>query len=165
MADETLTSAALAVLGANSSSTGHATHTVASSRRSYSGWRCATCKAAPSSPAAVRTSMLTLNGSAGFTLETRNRYRRAQPTRHGEIRLSTRLSAVRELVVPAPIPADRDSGGMYITRELNTRSVRTIGPHTLPPWVKPDHAAEGHDDALSDFVGSITLRCAGPALF
>jgi Rieske Fe-S protein len=29
------------------------------------------------------------------------------------------------LVVAAPIPADRDPGGMYITRELSTRSVRT----------------------------------------
>ncbi|MFB9831094.1 FAD-dependent oxidoreductase [Actinoallomurus acaciae] len=42
-----------------------------------------------------------------------------------QLRLSTRLSAVRELVVAAPISADRDPGGMYITRELNTRSVRT----------------------------------------
>ena len=41
------------------------------------------------------------------------------------LRLSTRLTAVRELVVAAPIPAERDPGGMYITRELNTRSVRT----------------------------------------
>jgi len=42
-----------------------------------------------------------------------------------QIRLSTRLSAVRELVVAAPIPAEADPGGMYITRELGTRSVRT----------------------------------------
>jgi glycine/D-amino acid oxidase-like deaminating enzyme/nitrite reductase/ring-hydroxylating ferredoxin subunit len=42
-----------------------------------------------------------------------------------QIRLSARLSAVRELVIAAPIPAEADPGGMYITRELNTRSVRT----------------------------------------
>ncbi|GLY83263.1 FAD-dependent oxidoreductase [Actinoallomurus iriomotensis] len=42
-----------------------------------------------------------------------------------QLRLSTRLSAIRELVVAGPIPADRDPGGMYITRELSTRSVRT----------------------------------------
>jgi glycine/D-amino acid oxidase-like deaminating enzyme/nitrite reductase/ring-hydroxylating ferredoxin subunit len=42
-----------------------------------------------------------------------------------QLRLSTRLSAVRELVIAAPIPAEADPGGMYITRELNTRSVRT----------------------------------------
>lgn len=41
------------------------------------------------------------------------------------LRMSARLTALRELVVAAPIPADRDPGGMYITRELNTRSVRT----------------------------------------
>ncbi|MEU1073012.1 MULTISPECIES: FAD-dependent oxidoreductase [unclassified Streptomyces] len=39
--------------------------------------------------------------------------------------LFTRLSTHRELVVAAPIAADRDPGGMYITPELNTRSVRT----------------------------------------
>jgi glycine/D-amino acid oxidase-like deaminating enzyme/nitrite reductase/ring-hydroxylating ferredoxin subunit len=42
-----------------------------------------------------------------------------------QLRLSARLSAVRELVVAAPIPAEADPGGLYITRELNTRSVRT----------------------------------------
>jgi hypothetical protein len=31
----------------------------------------------------------------------------------------------RELVVAAPIPPERDPGGMYITRQHNTRSVRT----------------------------------------
>jgi hypothetical protein len=31
----------------------------------------------------------------------------------------------RELVVAAPIPADHDPGGMYITPDHNTRSVRT----------------------------------------
>ncbi|MEU9350960.1 FAD-dependent oxidoreductase [Streptomyces griseoloalbus] len=39
--------------------------------------------------------------------------------------LFTRLSPRRELVVAGPIPADRDPGGMYITPEENTRSVRT----------------------------------------
>jgi Rieske Fe-S protein len=42
-----------------------------------------------------------------------------------QFHLSTRLSALRELVIAAPIPAEADPGGMYITRELNTRSVRT----------------------------------------
>jgi glycine/D-amino acid oxidase-like deaminating enzyme/nitrite reductase/ring-hydroxylating ferredoxin subunit len=36
-----------------------------------------------------------------------------------------RLSARRELVVAGPLPPDRDPGGMYITPEENTRSVRT----------------------------------------
>ncbi|MDN3029100.1 FAD-dependent oxidoreductase [Streptomyces sp. S.PB5] len=39
--------------------------------------------------------------------------------------LFTRLSPRRELVVAAPIPADRDPHGMYITPEEGTRSVRT----------------------------------------
>ncbi|WP_329394927.1 FAD-dependent oxidoreductase [Streptomyces melanogenes] len=39
--------------------------------------------------------------------------------------LFTRLATHRELVVAAPIAADRDPQGMYITPELNTRSVRT----------------------------------------
>lgn len=36
-----------------------------------------------------------------------------------------RLSSRRELVVAGPLAADRDPGGMYITPEENTRSVRT----------------------------------------
>ncbi|TPQ16125.1 FAD-dependent oxidoreductase [Streptomyces sporangiiformans] len=39
--------------------------------------------------------------------------------------LFTRLSPRRELVVAAPLPADRDPSGMYITPEEDTRSVRT----------------------------------------
>ncbi|MFH8570036.1 FAD-dependent oxidoreductase [Streptomyces sp. NPDC017993] len=39
--------------------------------------------------------------------------------------LFTRLSPRRELVVAAPIAADRDPGGMYITEEEGKRSVRT----------------------------------------
>jgi len=39
--------------------------------------------------------------------------------------LFTRLSPRRELVLAAPIPADRDPHGMYITPEEHTRSVRT----------------------------------------
>ncbi len=39
--------------------------------------------------------------------------------------LFTRLEARRELVVAAPIEADRDPGGIYLTPESNTRSVRT----------------------------------------
>ena len=39
--------------------------------------------------------------------------------------LFARLEPRRELVVAAVIPADRDPGGMYITPEQNTRSVRT----------------------------------------
>jgi glycine/D-amino acid oxidase-like deaminating enzyme len=36
-----------------------------------------------------------------------------------------RLEARRELVVAGTIPADRDPGGVYLTAEQNTRSVRT----------------------------------------
>jgi glycine/D-amino acid oxidase-like deaminating enzyme/nitrite reductase/ring-hydroxylating ferredoxin subunit len=39
--------------------------------------------------------------------------------------LFARLSPRRELVVAGPISADRDPAGIYITREENTRSVRT----------------------------------------
>ncbi|MDG5804701.1 FAD-dependent oxidoreductase [Streptomyces ossamyceticus] len=39
--------------------------------------------------------------------------------------LFTRLSPRRELVLTAPIPADADPHGMYITREQRTRSART----------------------------------------
>ncbi|MFJ1735455.1 FAD-dependent oxidoreductase [Streptomyces sp. NPDC088254] len=39
--------------------------------------------------------------------------------------LFTRLSPRRELVLAAPVDADRAPLGMYITQELNTRSVRT----------------------------------------
>lgn len=43
--------------------------------------------------------------------------------------LFTRLVPHRELVIAAPIPADHDPGGMYITQADNTRSVRTA-PYT-----------------------------------
>ncbi|MFC6885538.1 MULTISPECIES: FAD-dependent oxidoreductase [Actinomadura] len=43
----------------------------------------------------------------------------------GRPTLDTRLSALRELVVTAPMPPDQDLDGMYITREHGTRSVRT----------------------------------------
>lgn len=39
--------------------------------------------------------------------------------------LFARLEPHRELVVAAPIPLERDPGGIYITPEQNTRSVRT----------------------------------------
>ncbi|MGI8646964.1 MAG: FAD-dependent oxidoreductase [Acidimicrobiales bacterium] len=39
--------------------------------------------------------------------------------------LFSRLTPHRELVVAAPISTDRDPGGMYITPDENTRSVRT----------------------------------------
>ncbi|OKJ94495.1 [Fe-S]-binding protein [Streptomyces sp. CB03234] len=39
--------------------------------------------------------------------------------------LFSRLEPSRELVIAAPIPADRDPQGIYITQEQNTRSVRT----------------------------------------
>ncbi|MBB2911099.1 glycine/D-amino acid oxidase-like deaminating enzyme/nitrite reductase/ring-hydroxylating ferredoxin subunit [Streptosporangium becharense] len=39
--------------------------------------------------------------------------------------LFTRMEPHRELVVAVPIPADRDPGGMFITTEQGTRSVRT----------------------------------------
>ncbi|GGQ75065.1 FAD-dependent oxidoreductase [Couchioplanes azureus] len=39
--------------------------------------------------------------------------------------LFARLEPRRELVVAAAIPADRDPGGVYLTTEQNTRSVRT----------------------------------------
>jgi glycine/D-amino acid oxidase-like deaminating enzyme/nitrite reductase/ring-hydroxylating ferredoxin subunit len=43
--------------------------------------------------------------------------------------LFARLEPRRELVVAAAIPADRDPGGVYITPEQNTRSVRTAPYH------------------------------------
>ncbi|TDB85786.1 FAD-dependent oxidoreductase [Actinomadura sp. KC216] len=39
--------------------------------------------------------------------------------------LGSRLTPLRELVIATPISEDSDPGGMYITREENTRSVRT----------------------------------------
>ncbi|MFI0487511.1 FAD-dependent oxidoreductase [Actinomadura sp. 9N215] len=39
--------------------------------------------------------------------------------------LGSRLTPLRELVIATPISRERDPGGMYITREENTRSVRT----------------------------------------
>ncbi|MGV9252416.1 FAD-dependent oxidoreductase [Streptomyces sp. NPDC003697] len=45
--------------------------------------------------------------------------------------LFTRLSARRELVVAGTIDTGRDPGGMYITPDENTRSVRTA-PHPEP---------------------------------
>ncbi len=39
--------------------------------------------------------------------------------------LATRLTQHRDLVVAGPLPADRDPGGMFITREGGKRSVRT----------------------------------------
>ncbi|WUI04088.1 FAD-dependent oxidoreductase [Spirillospora sp. NBC_00431] len=39
--------------------------------------------------------------------------------------LGPRLTPLRELVIATPIGEERDPGGMYITREENTRSVRT----------------------------------------
>jgi glycine/D-amino acid oxidase-like deaminating enzyme/nitrite reductase/ring-hydroxylating ferredoxin subunit len=39
--------------------------------------------------------------------------------------LTFRLTPLRELVIAAPIPEDADLGSMFITREENTRSVRT----------------------------------------
>ncbi|GAA4464631.1 FAD-dependent oxidoreductase [Phytohabitans houttuyneae] len=44
--------------------------------------------------------------------------------------LFTRLVPRRELVVAAPIPAAADPGGMYLTTEEGTRSVRTA-PHAV----------------------------------
>ncbi|XVQ09931.1 FAD-dependent oxidoreductase [Spirillospora sp. CA-255316] len=43
--------------------------------------------------------------------------------------MSFRLTPLRELVVAAPIDEDADPGAMYITRQENTRSVRTA-PYT-----------------------------------
>ncbi len=62
--------------------------------------------------------------------------------------LFTRLKARRELVVAAPIPADRDPGGVFITPEQNTRSVRTApyrdGQRLL--IVTGEHFTPGADD-------------------
>ncbi|MEU4221241.1 FAD-dependent oxidoreductase [Actinoplanes sp. NPDC026623] len=43
--------------------------------------------------------------------------------------LFARLEPRRELVVAAAIPAERDPGGIYLTPEQNTRSVRTVPYH------------------------------------
>lgn len=65
-----------------------------------------------------------------------------------------RLSPRRELVLTAPIPADRDPGGMYITQEQGTRSVRTA------PWhegrrlliVTGEHHTPGTADVEARFA-------------
>jgi len=44
-------------------------------------------------------------------------------------KLFTRLVPRREFVVAAAIPAERDPGGMYLTKQDNTRSVRTAPYH------------------------------------
>jgi glycine/D-amino acid oxidase-like deaminating enzyme/nitrite reductase/ring-hydroxylating ferredoxin subunit len=62
--------------------------------------------------------------------------------------LFARLEPRRELVVAGVIPADRDPGGMYITPEQNTRSVRTApyrdGRRLL--IVTGEHFTPGADD-------------------
>lgn len=67
--------------------------------------------------------------------------------------LFTRLSPRRELVWAAPIPADRDPHGMFITPEQGTRSVRTApyddGRRLL--IITGEHFTPGSGDAESRF--------------
>ncbi|MFB4319622.1 FAD-dependent oxidoreductase [Actinomadura sp. 21ATH] len=62
--------------------------------------------------------------------------------------LSFRLAPLRELVVAAPIAAEDDPGAMYITRQENTRSVRTApyrdGQRLL--LITGESFSPGHDD-------------------
>ncbi|MEV8593203.1 FAD-dependent oxidoreductase [Streptomyces sp. NPDC052012] len=69
--------------------------------------------------------------------------------------LFTRLSPRRELVVAGPIPADQDPGGMFITPEENTRSVRTA-PYGDDPArrllvVTGEHFTPGTADTRAGF--------------
>ncbi|MER5215247.1 FAD-dependent oxidoreductase [Streptomyces sp. NPDC002838] len=66
--------------------------------------------------------------------------------------LFTRLSPRRELVVAGTIGADRDPGGMYITPEEGTRSVRTA-PHGEQRLliVTGEHFTPGTGDTRSRF--------------
>jgi glycine/D-amino acid oxidase-like deaminating enzyme/nitrite reductase/ring-hydroxylating ferredoxin subunit len=66
--------------------------------------------------------------------------------------LVRRLSALRELVVAAPIPAERDPGGMYITRETSTRSVRTA------PYVDGQRLLLITGESFEPGAGSVTER-------
>jgi Rieske Fe-S protein len=67
--------------------------------------------------------------------------------------LFTRLEARRELVVAAAIDADRDPGGIYLTPERNTRSVRTApyrdGQRLL--IVTGEHFTPGTGDAAEQW--------------
>ncbi len=67
--------------------------------------------------------------------------------------LFTRLSPRRELVVAGPVAADRDPGGMYITEEDGTRSVRSApladGRRLL--IVTGEHFAPGTADVAERF--------------
>ncbi|MFE2261100.1 FAD-dependent oxidoreductase [Streptomyces griseosporeus] len=67
--------------------------------------------------------------------------------------LFTRLSPRRELVVAGPIDAERDPGGMYITPEENTRSVRTApyGPGQRFLVVTGEHFTPGTGDTRARF--------------
>jgi glycine/D-amino acid oxidase-like deaminating enzyme/nitrite reductase/ring-hydroxylating ferredoxin subunit len=65
-----------------------------------------------------------------------------------------RLVPRREVVVAATIPADRDPGGMYITPEQNTRSVRTAphGPGERLLIVTGEKFTPGTADAADAFA-------------
>ncbi|MFF9622995.1 FAD-dependent oxidoreductase [Streptomyces griseosporeus] len=68
--------------------------------------------------------------------------------------LFTRLSPRRELVVAGPIDAEQDPGGMYITPEENTRSVRTApyGPGQRFLVVTGEHFTPGTGDTRARFA-------------
>ena len=66
-----------------------------------------------------------LTTEAGFTVTARDVVIATHYPVFDRALLFTRLSARRELVLAAPVPADADPHGMYITQEQRTRSVRT----------------------------------------
>ncbi len=72
--------------------------------------------------------------------------------------LFSRLSPRRELVVAGPIPAERDPGGIFITPEENTRSVRTApyrdGERLL--IVTGEHFTPGTADVTERFQRLLT---------
>jgi glycine/D-amino acid oxidase-like deaminating enzyme/nitrite reductase/ring-hydroxylating ferredoxin subunit len=72
--------------------------------------------------------------------------------------LFARLSPRRELVVAGPVSADRDPGGIYITPEQNTRSVRTAsyrdGQRLL--IVTGEHFTPGTADVTERFQRLLT---------
>jgi glycine/D-amino acid oxidase-like deaminating enzyme/nitrite reductase/ring-hydroxylating ferredoxin subunit len=72
--------------------------------------------------------------------------------------LFARLSARRELVVAGPLSADRDPGGMYITPQQNTRSVRTApyGDGQRLLIVTGEHFTPGTADVAERFDRLLT---------
>lgn len=67
----------------------------------------------------------TLTAESGATVSAREVVVATHFPIFNRLKLFPRLTPRRELVVAAPIPAEADPGGMYLTPEDHTRSVRT----------------------------------------